>query len=214
VNQKERAEKLSKRNPDRLQQKVDDLRSLVESGHARPHDRKALSDLEKELSAVQKARASLGIEEKGRKRARTDDSKQDNPNRIKIKRDGSGDESDSGDSTSSSVREIPLPPGPLPPVPGEAPPPKPETKTTYESAPVMRDLRKEAAAFVPAAVKRKMEQEKAQKSLEHDEEDVEQGGNGGAASVGILINAAPDVDVDREMSRFHAEIEAVEDDET
>jgi hypothetical protein len=80
-------------------------------------------------------------------------------------------------------------------------------------------LRKEAAAFVPAAVKRKMEQEKAQKSLEHGEENVEQAGNWGAegvsaTSVGISINAAPDVDVDQEMSRFHAEIEAVEDDGT
>ena len=118
--------------------------------------------------------------------------------------------------------DIPLPPGPLPPLPGEE---VPEVKMTYESAPILRDLRKEAAAFVPAAVKRKLEAEKARAKSEElvqaeagEEEggEVEDGqGNGraepaaeGAAlDFGMRINAAPNVDVDEEMRRFNVEME-------
>lgn len=51
---------------------------------------------------------------------------------------------DDTDSTDEEALGIPMPPGPLPPLPGQ-----PQPKTTYEAAPVIRDLRKEAATFMP-----------------------------------------------------------------
>ena len=113
------------------------------------------------------------------------------------------------------MADIPLPPGPLPPLPGEKNlPPVPEAKTTYESAPVLRDLRKEAAAFVPVAVKRKLE---AQKAL-HPQDSGGQGeeeavgmavamGEGGQDKLRLMpiVNAAPDVD--EEIRRFNVEME-------
>lgn len=81
-----------------------------------------------------------------------------------------GEDSDSGESTASSVRDIPMPTGTPPPPPRQnyrqqqqpqrAPhslppkPPSPVAITTYEAKPVVRDLQKEAAVFVPAAVQR------------------------------------------------------------
>lgn len=49
-------------------------------------------------------------------------------------------------------------------------PPKVEAKTTYESAPVIRDLRKEATAFVPAAVRAKLDKSKGVGGLVEPEE--------------------------------------------
>jgi len=94
-------------------------------------------------------------------------------------------------------------------LPGAAP-----AKTTYESAPILRDLRKEAAAFVPVAVKRKLEIEKAQKEREQEETEVEaETGTGTGMQMGFTtrVNAAPDVDVD-EIRRFAVEVEEAEDD--
>lgn len=48
--------------------------------------------------------------------------------------------------------------------------PKVEAKTTYESAPVIRDLRKEATAFVPAAVRAKLDKSKGVGGLVEPEE--------------------------------------------
>lgn len=123
-----------------------------------------------------------------------------------------------GDSTDSEVADIPLPSGPLPPLPGETPPPKQEAKITYESAPVLRDLRKEAAAFVPVAVKRKLEAQKAQLKSEEEEAASEAAAattEQGATGLGFVtkVNAAPDVNVDEEMKRFNVEMEDVADDE-
>ena len=84
---------------------------------------------------------------------------------------GGGVDSDSGESTASSVRDIPMPSGTPPPPPPprkiyqqqqqRAPhslpprPPSPVAITTYEAKPVVRDLKKEAAVFVPAAVQKR-----------------------------------------------------------
>ncbi|KAG0128314.1 WW domain binding protein 11-domain-containing protein [Tuber indicum] len=132
------------------------------------------------------------------------------------------EESDSGESTSSSVRDIPMPAGTPPPLPTttrawprgprtahqlpEKPAPPAPAQTTYSAAPVLRDLRKEAVVFVPAAVKRKTFAGKATRGEE------EEGGDGGGEEeeeeegfVRKRINAAPDVDV--EFSKFQAEME-------
>lgn len=125
-----------------------------------------------------------------------------------------------------------MPEGTPPPLPNQKPPTEPQkgprqphelpskpvapvVKTTYESAPILRDLRKEAAAFVPAAVKRKIEAQKAKEEREAEERNAEdavgQSEDGGLATLAKKINAAPDVD--DEMTRFQAEMEEVEDEE-
>lgn len=121
-----------------------------------------------------------------------------------------------------------MPPGTPPPLPKEAWPRGPRTahelpekpvtapaQTTYAAAPILRDLRKEVAVFVPAAVKKKMLVERAARGEEEDEEE-EKGGNGDGGGeeeerefVRKKINAAPDVDV--EFSKFQAEMEEVPD---
>jgi hypothetical protein len=48
--------------------------------------------------------------------------------------------------------------------------PKMEVKTVYEAKPVIRDLRKEATAFVPAAVRQKMQRGKGEGGLMEEDE--------------------------------------------
>lgn len=124
-----------------------------------------------------------------------------------------------------------MPEGTPPPLPRQQPPPElqkgprqphelpskpaaPVVQTTYESAPILRDLRKEAAAFVPTAVKRKIEAQKAKEERETEETSVEGGAGQNESAAQTLakrVNAAPDVD--DELTRFQAEIEEVEDEE-
>lgn len=63
--QKERTEKLARRNPDRLQRQVDELKEAIEAGKNTAHNKKTLAELERDLAAVRKARKALGIEDKG-----------------------------------------------------------------------------------------------------------------------------------------------------
>lgn len=58
--QAQRNEKLARRNPARIQRDIDQLKDLDQSGALRPHERQRLSELEKDLAAVNKARAALG----------------------------------------------------------------------------------------------------------------------------------------------------------
>jgi len=74
----------------------------------------------------------------------------------------------------------------LPDRPQAAAAPKVEAKVVYESKPVVRDLRKEAVAFVPAAVRVKMEKVKGIGGLLEPEEAEElerQGYMGSAAGI-------------------------------
>ena len=77
-----------------------------------------------------------------------------------------------------------MPPGTPPPLPEEAWPRGPRTahefqgklvtapaQTTYAAAPILRDLRMEAAVFVPTAVKKKMLVERAEQGEEEEEEE-------------------------------------------
>ena len=148
----------------------------------------------------------------------------------------------SGGETDESVRKIPWPRDTPPPIPrqrrddlqnregaeAEAPdtalPAKPAPKTTYESKPVIRDLRKEATArFVPNAVKRKIDIIKGvgSKLLEEEEvEKLEQEGyeavgrqmGDGSEGIGLVVDAAPEVgsedaEVERERKRLEEEEE-------
>lgn len=116
-------------------------------------------------------------------------------------------------------------------VPDTTLPAKPAPKTTYESKPVVRDLRKEATArFVPNAVKRKIDATKGvgAKLLEEEEvEKLEKEGYGrslgdGAGGRGLVVDAAPEVGgggledeeeirrLEEEEERFRREMETVE----
>ena len=121
-------------------------------------------------------------------------------------------------------------------VPDTTLPPKPAPKTTYESKPVVRDLRKEATArFVPNAVKRKIDATKGVGAKLLEEEEVEKlekegyraGGNmlwNGGVGRGLVIDAAPEVGgrdpedererrrLEEEEDRFRKEMETVEED--
>ena len=119
-------------------------------------------------------------------------------------------------------------------VPDTALPAKPAPKTTYESKPVIRDLRKEATAkFVPNAVKRKLDATKGVggKLLEEEEvKKLEKEGYGatgdkvrhGLEGRGLVVDAAPEVGggvaedegerkrLEEEEERFRREMEMVE----
>lgn len=178
--QTKRNEKLAKRNPDRIQRQIDDLKALETAGDIKPREKAILADLERDLKAVKKARDTLGDKapvQSSRPYLRRDD--HDSSGTVLGKRRHDGEKKftsrreNSGSDTDESVRNIPWPRDTPPPVPREwrryrqdqdtrqqnPLPEKPvEVKTTYESAPQIRDLKKEAVSrFIPNVVKRKQE---------------------------------------------------------
>jgi hypothetical protein len=178
--QARRNEKLAKRNPDRLQRQIDDLKALEATGEIKPREKAILQDLERDLKAVRKAREALGDKAPrfgGHERRREGEGgnllgkrRHDGERKhFQSRRDSSGSDTD------ESVRRIPMPEDTPPPIPREfrrnfrregeetsntsiPPRPAPVVKTTYESAPQIRDLKKEAVnRFVPDVVRRKQE---------------------------------------------------------
>lgn len=119
-------------------------------------------------------------------------------------------------------------------VPDQTLPAKPAPKTTYESKPIIRDLRKEATArFVPNAVKRKLDatQGVGGKLLEEEEvEKLEREGYGGGGRTladglegrSVVVDAATELyganaedenarrRLEEEEERFRREMEAVD----
>ncbi|EXJ72264.1 uncharacterized protein A1O5_04768 [Cladophialophora psammophila CBS 110553] len=189
--QARRNEKLARRNPERIQRQIDDLKALEATGDIKPRERAILEDLERDLRAVKKAREALGDKAPtfgGQPRRRDGEGK----STVLGKRRHDGErkhyqhrQEPSGSDTDESVRRIPMPEDTPPPIPREfrryfprkedgdntqqptasnrqlpvksvaAPI---EVKTTYESAPQIRDLRKEAVnRFVPDVVRKKQE---------------------------------------------------------
>ncbi|KAI1919246.1 hypothetical protein LOZ52_004510 [Ophidiomyces ophidiicola] len=194
-----RNEKLARRNPERLQRQVDDLKAIEDSGQPlKPREKQILEGLEKDLRAVRKAREALGDKAppfgRGEKRRAPE---HDNPNRAVLgKRRREGHEQhrqhDDSSETDESVRNIPMPRDTPPPIPRRHPrrgppdeiedasdrqphalPEKPSiaVKTVYESAPVIRDLRKEAVSkFVPSTVRMKQAAARGEGRLVEPEE--------------------------------------------
>ncbi|KAF2839753.1 hypothetical protein M501DRAFT_1003199 [Patellaria atrata CBS 101060] len=122
----QRTEKLARRNPERIQRQIDDLKAAQEAGELRPHDRQRLEQLEKDLKGIRKARETLGdkapqFSERrngegegqghGRNRGRGGDSVLG-----KRRRSGYGEEGDSSE-TDEDVRDIPMPRDTPPPLP-------------------------------------------------------------------------------------------------
>src|SRR5271155_3906753 len=58
--QAQRTEKLARRNPERLQRQVDELKALEASGQLKPREKIILEALERDVRAIRKARESLG----------------------------------------------------------------------------------------------------------------------------------------------------------
>lgn len=208
--QERRNEKLAKRNPDRIERQIKDLKALEASGEIKPREKAILEDLERDLRAVRKAREALGEKAPnfgGRRR----EGESNSNNNVLGKRRHDGErkfpnyrpQESSGSDTDDSVRRIPMPEDTPPPIPrefrrgnnfnrasdsthqqqsqGDAQPsnkptvPAVESKTTYSSAPQIRDLKKEAVGrFVPDVVRRKQEAAKggpAGRLLEPEEMD-------------------------------------------
>ncbi|EHY56817.1 hypothetical protein ABEF92_000990 [Exophiala dermatitidis] len=196
--QARRNEKMARRNPDRIQRQIADLKALEASGDIKPREKAILEELERDLRAVLKAREALGDKapkfssgSSGPQQRRQRDGSDNN---VLGKRRYDGErkrpESSSGSDTDESVRRIPMPEDTPPPIPREfrrdlrarhadqqetSTPATakqeggqdtntrkvaaaPVVKTTYESAPQIRDLRKEAVGrFVPSVVRKKLE---------------------------------------------------------
>ncbi|KAI6904213.1 hypothetical protein KC318_g11394 [Hortaea werneckii] len=181
--QAQRNEKLARRNPDRLQRQIDELKDLERTGVLRPKDKETLQQLERDVKGVRRAREALGYaapkfaewrhEGSGRGGhggggggGGPRDARQEQRERrqhLGKRRRGSEDAQASGSETDEEVRRIPMPrdtPPPFPRPPRQQRqkhnlPPKPTqapAQTTYSSAPQIRDLKKEALKFMPAAV--------------------------------------------------------------
>ncbi|KAF5664862.1 WW domain-containing protein [Fusarium heterosporum] len=191
-------EKLSRKNPERIQKQIDDLKKVTSSGgKLTRHEEQTLEGLEKEIRAVKKAREALGDKAPtfGRGWNRDHDS---GSGVLGKRRRGSNDATTSDEDVPDDTKRIPMPRDTPPPIPkdvmdkwyaerrakraAENPTrqdenkekketPVVEAKTVYEAKPVVRDLRKEAvSAFVPTAVKMKMNKGQGQGGLIEPEE--------------------------------------------
>ncbi|KAL6710788.1 hypothetical protein ACN47E_007845 [Coniothyrium glycines] len=191
--QNQRNEKLARRNPNRIQRDIDGLKELDQSGSLRPHERQRLQELEKDLAAVNKARAALGDKAPVFKPERRFEERSDRGDRGggrggsrgggvlgKRTRDGQRKDEDSSD-TDADVERIPMPRDTPPPIPrhfqqrhanAEAGAPAEPQKPTivYEAAPQVRDLKKEATKFMPASVAQKLKLAKGEGRLLEPEE--------------------------------------------
>jgi hypothetical protein len=218
--QAQRNEKLARRNPARIQRDIDSLKARVESGDARPHERSKLAELEKDLAAVNKARTTLGDKAPQFREWRDDGDRGERGGRGgrgggrggvlgKRNRDGSwkGRDAEESSDTDADVKDIPMPKDTPPPIPrrrggphaeDEAPPEPKKPTLVYEAAPQVRDLRKEAARFVPAAVKQKLKQAKGEGGL-LEEEDFDQ-----LEREGYMDTGKPDGDeiADEDLEQF------------
>ncbi len=204
--QARRNEKLARRNPERLQRQVDDLKALEESGQIKPREKQILQELERDVNAIRKARESLGDKApqfKSNRGGHHENDHRDSGVLGKRRWDGerkpySQQDASSGSETDESVRRIPMPRDTPPPItqqnrrnkhstnanseplgtneriphglPGK-PAFTPEAKTTYESAPQVRDLKREAVSrFVPSVVRAKQDTVKGKGGLVEPEE--------------------------------------------
>jgi hypothetical protein len=191
----QRNEKLARRNPERLQRQIDDLKSLAQTQQLRPKDKATLDQLEKDLRAVKKAREALGDKAPAfaqqRRRNRDDGDGGDAGTEGRKRRRVDADEDD--EETDEDVRRIPMPRDTPPPIPRKHHqlPDKPvvvpaPAQTTYSSAPVLRDLAQESRRFVPAAVAQNIARQKGLggRLLEPEEADkLQKAGYNDAAKV-------------------------------
>lgn len=131
--QARRNEKLARRNPERLQKQLDELKALESSGgRLTSHEKSVLEGLERDLKAVKKAREALG--EKAPRFGREGGDGSGTHRRgsggfaerggrgggvlgKRRRRDGSEDDSEDGSDVPEDVRRIPMPRDTPPPIP-------------------------------------------------------------------------------------------------
>jgi hypothetical protein len=121
-------EKLARKNPNRLQKQLDDLKAIESSGgKLTTHEQKIAEELERDLKAVRKAREALGDKapsfESGSRGGRDGDRGGRGGGRGgavlgKRRRDGDEMESDESD-VPEDVKSIPMPRDTPPPIPRE-----------------------------------------------------------------------------------------------
>lgn len=128
--QTQRNEKLARRNPERLQRQIDELKELDGRGFLRPKDKETLAQLERDLKGVRRARETLGdaapkfANHERRDRdgngGRSDprqEQRERRQNLGKRRRDDNDQENDHGSDTDPEVRSIPMPRDTPPPFP-------------------------------------------------------------------------------------------------
>ncbi|KAI0105697.1 WW domain binding protein 11-domain-containing protein [Nemania sp. FL0031] len=114
-----RNEKLAKRNPERIQKQIDDLKQITSSGgKLTTHEQSVLEGLERDLKAVQKARDALGDRAPSFSRSgpRPDGR---GPGVLGKRRRDREDASSSDDDVPDDVKSIPMPRDTPPPIPKE-----------------------------------------------------------------------------------------------
>ena len=128
--QNQRNEKLARRNPERLQRQIDELKDLEQTSVLRPKDRETLKQLERDVKGVRRARDALGdaapkFETRERRDGGGGNARQEQMQRRQNQRLGKRrrDEEDAQSSdTDPDVRDVPMPrdtPPPLPRAPRE-----------------------------------------------------------------------------------------------
>lgn len=252
--QEQRNEKLARRNPDRLQKQIDELKDLETRGVLRPKDKETLAQLEKDVRGIKRAREALGDKapqfpsHQRRERPDARQEQQERRQHLGKRRRDEENAHDSGSETDPEVRGIPMPRDTPPPIPRatfqdpqigpdgqrmpHALPSKPTApaappQLVYSSAPQLRDLKKEATKFVPAAVRAKQKQARGEgRLLEAEELDkLEQSGyyaakkaaeEAGQESAYRQVVAATkaqqadnDVDMDDELRKFEREMKDI-----
>ncbi|THZ11771.1 hypothetical protein D6C91_09014 [Aureobasidium pullulans] len=221
--QAQRNEKLARRNPERLQRQIDDLKSLATTQQLRPKDQATLDQLEKDLRAVRKARDVLGEKAPAFAKRREGGGLQEGRKRRRV-------EEEDEDETDEDVRNIPMPKDTPPPVPRKNQPHQLPNKpavsaapvvaqTTYSSAPVLRNLKEESRKFVPTTVAQNITRQKGQSGrlLEPEEADkLEKAGYNDARKVADEMEKEAEFEMmgraeTAEKALRHVEMEEVED---
>lgn len=124
--QNQRNEKLARRNPERLQRQVDELKELEQRGELRPKDKETLQQLERDVKGIRRARDALGdaapkfpSRERGdgdRRNAREEQAQRRQHHQHLGKRRRDSEDAHDSD-TDPEVRSIPMPRDTPPPIP-------------------------------------------------------------------------------------------------
>ena len=124
--QSQRNEKLGKRNPERLQRQIDELKESEQRGALRPKDKETLQQLERDLKGVRRAREALGDaapkfpsherRDDNRRSARDEQAQRRQQHQHLGKRRRDDEDAHSSD-TDPEVRNIPMPRDTPPPIP-------------------------------------------------------------------------------------------------
>jgi plasmid maintenance system killer protein len=231
----QRAEKFARRNPNRLQRQIDDLKSAEAAGTLRPKDKQTLEQLEKDLKTVYKARELLG--DKAPQFSQWKDDRRGSEDgavlgkRRRDEREGRR-RRDSSSETDEDAKDVPMPKDVenMPPLPRRRPatnanetplgpgragafelPTKPAApvQIVYEAAPVIRDLRKEVVSrFIPSSVAQNIKRAKGEAGLLEPEE-AERLEKLGYRDAGMAVDEAAK-EAEHKLMAQEAEVESSE----